>query len=240
MPIRYEGDVSMLVSQRAQTEVLSVKRDGPQRSDSLLPDAGLPIAEPIGEQLIKQLTLALEQAHVSDRALKAILTDAIQMLLGRPENRPGDNAAHPSPCLSGQGLVKWRFGRVERYIREHLHRNITLPELALAAGLSRMHFAKQFKAAMGLRPHEYVLGKRIELAKSLMLNPDVPLVDVAMSSGFQSQSHFTTVFRRLVGETPHRWRCQRTEVPQGVAPDHVLPFGSRAHQSELQRSWPAE
>ena len=121
-------------------------------------------------------------------------------------------------------------------VREHLHRNITLPELALAAGLSRMHFAKQFKAAMGLRPHEYVLGKRIELAKSLMLNPDVPLVDVAMSAGFQSQSHFTTVFRRLVGETPHRWRCARTAVPQGAASDRVVPFSNRVHRSDLERS----
>ena len=228
----------MLVSQRAQIEALSFRRSGPQRSETLLPDEGLPIAGPMDKRLIRHLTLALDKADVSDRALEAILTDAIQMVLGRPENRSGDSAAHPSPCVSGQGLVKWRLGRVERYIREHLHRNITLPELALAAGLSRMHFAKQFKAAMGLRPHEYVLGKRIELAKSLMLNPDVPLVDVAMSSGFQSQSHFTTVFRRLVGETPHRWRCRRTEAPQGVAPNRVVRFSSRAHRSELEHSWP--
>ena len=226
----------MLVSQRAQIEASSFRGYGPQRSETLLPDEGLPITEPMGERLIMQLRLALDKADASDRALKAILTDAIQMIVGRPEAGSADNAAHPSPCVSGQGLVKWRLGRVERYVREHLHRNITLPELALAAGLSRMHFAKQFKAAMGLRPHEYVLGKRIELAKSLMLNAEVPLVDVAMSSGFQSQSHFTTVFRRLVGETPHRWRCRRTEAPQGAAPDRVVPFSSRAHRLELEHS----
>ncbi|WP_262028054.1 helix-turn-helix transcriptional regulator [Microvirga sp. Mcv34] len=182
------------------------------------------------------MTLALEQAHASDCTLKAILADAIQMVLGSSETRSHDNAAHPSTDLGGKGLSKWRLSRVDRYIREHLHRNITLPELALAAGLSRMHFAKQFKAAMGRRPHDYVLGKRIELAKSLMLNPDVPLVDVAMNSGFQSQSHFTTVFRRLVGETPHRWRCARTAVPQGAASDRVVPFSSRDHRSDLERS----
>jgi AraC-like DNA-binding protein len=226
MPIRYEGDVSMLVSPRAQIEVLSVHRDGPQRSEPLLPDAGLTIAGTMTERLIRQLTLALEQADVSDRALKATLTDAIEMVLRRPENRPGDDAVHPSTYLSGKGLAKWRLCRVERYIREHLHRNITLPELALAAGLSRMHFAKQFKAAMGLRPHDYVLGKRIELAKSLMLNPEVTLVDVAMSSGFQSQSHFTTVFKRLVGETPHRWRCKGTGVTRDPIPNRVVPFSS--------------
>jgi AraC family transcriptional regulator len=229
----------MLVSQRTQIETSSFRLYGPQRSEPLLPDEGLPIAGAMGERLIMQLRLALDKADASDRVLKAILTDAIQMVVGRPEAGSAGNAAHLSPCVSGQGLVKWRLGRVERYVREHLHRNITLPELALAAGLSRMHFAKQFKAAMGLRPHEYVLGKRIELAKSLMLNPNVPLVDVAMSSGFQSQSHFTTVFRRLVGETPHRWRCRRTEAPKSAVPDGVLPFSSRAHQSELQRSWPA-
>lgn len=226
----------MLVSQRTQTEALSVQRYEAQRSETLQPEAGLPITGPIGEQLIRQLTLALEQAHVSDCALKAILTDAIQMVLGSSESRSDDNAAHPSTCLGGKGLAKWRLNRVDQYIREHLHRNITLPELALAAGLSRMHFAKQFRAAMGRRPHDYVLGKRIELAKSLMLNPDVPLVDVAMNSGFQSQSHFTTVFRRLVGETPHRWRCARTAVPQGAASDRVVPFSSRDHRSDLERS----
>jgi hypothetical protein len=119
MPIRYEGDVSMLVSQRAQIEALSFRRYGLQRSETLLPDEGPPVAGPMGERLIRQLTLALDKADVSDRALKAILTDAIQMVVGRPEAGSDDSAAHPSPCVSGQGLVKWRLGRVERYIREH-------------------------------------------------------------------------------------------------------------------------
>lgn len=224
MPIRYEGDVPMLVSPRAQIEFFSVQRDGPQRSETNRPDARPSIAGAMTQRLIRQLKLALEQADVSDRVLKATLADAIEMVLAHPENRPDDNAVHPSTSPSGKGLPKWRLGRVERYIREHLHRNITLPELALAAGLSRMHFAKQFKAAMGLRPHDYVLRKRIELAKSLMLNPEVTLVDVAMSSGFQSQSHFTTVFKRLVGETPHRWRCKGSGFAQDPIPNRVVPF----------------
>jgi AraC family transcriptional regulator len=61
-------------------------------------------------------------------------------------------------------------------------------------------------AATGTRPHDYVLRRRIERAQDLLRNSETGLVDIALGVGFQSQSHFTTVFKRFVGETPHRWR----------------------------------
>jgi AraC-like DNA-binding protein len=69
-----------------------------------------------------------------------------------------------------------------------------------------MHFAAQFRAATGVRPHDYVLERRIDRARTLLREEDMPLVEVALSVGFQTQAHFTTVFRRLVGEAPGRWR----------------------------------
>jgi len=70
-----------------------------------------------------------------------------------------------------------------------------------------MHFAAQFRAATGLRPHEFVLRRRIERAQSLLLQSRLTSLDIALSTGFRSQAHFTTVFKRLVGETPARWRA---------------------------------
>jgi AraC family transcriptional regulator len=69
-----------------------------------------------------------------------------------------------------------------------------------------MHFAAQFRAAMGIRPREYILRRRIERAQGLLRDSERPLVDVALSVGFQTQAHFTTVFRRFTDETPLRWR----------------------------------
>jgi AraC family transcriptional regulator len=69
-----------------------------------------------------------------------------------------------------------------------------------------MHFAAQFKAATGMRPHQYLLKRRIERAEELLKQSGISLVDVALTVGFQTQAHFTTVFKRFAGDTPHQWR----------------------------------
>jgi transcriptional regulator GlxA family with amidase domain len=107
---------------------------------------------------------------------------------------------------SRPGLLKWRLKRVLDYIEANLSEPMTLPNLAAAAGLSRMHFASQFRAATGLRPHDFVIRRRIERAQELLRDPASPLVEVALSVGFQTQAHFTTVFRAMVMETAGRWR----------------------------------
>ena len=103
-------------------------------------------------------------------------------------------------------LAKWRLKKAADYVEAHLDESIRLADLAGAVGLTRMHFAAQFRAATGLRPHEFMLRKRVDRAKTLLSTSNAPLVDVALSVGFQTQAHFTTVFKRFAGETPLRWR----------------------------------
>jgi AraC-like DNA-binding protein len=110
-------------------------------------------------------------------------------------------------------LQKWRLKRVVEYVDGHLGRRITLADMAAAAGLTRMHFAAQFRAATGLRPHHYVLQRRVERAQELLRDPRMALVEVALNVGFQTQAHFTTVFKRFAGATPHRWRRLAPERP---------------------------
>jgi AraC-like DNA-binding protein len=99
-------------------------------------------------------------------------------------------------------------------IEAQLDETLTLADLAACSGLSRMHFAAQFRAATGLRPHEYIIRKRLERAQVLLRETPMPLVHVALSVGFQTQAHFTTVFRRYFNETPGRWRqVHRTQGP---------------------------
>ena len=104
------------------------------------------------------------------------------------------------------GLAKWRHRRVVDFVEANLADPIRLPDLARAAGLSRMHFAAQFRASTGVRPHEFVTRRRIEHSQDLLRNSSLPLAQVALDVGFQSQAHFTTVFRDYVQETPGRWR----------------------------------
>jgi AraC-like DNA-binding protein len=103
-------------------------------------------------------------------------------------------------------LAPWRLRRATDYIEAHLGEKMSLADVASASGLSRMHFAALFRASTGLRPLKYVQRRRIEHAQASLANSDIPVVDIALSVGFQSQAHFSTVFKRLVGESPVRWR----------------------------------
>lgn len=135
-------------------------------------------------------------------ALHAALLQQLQSLKGAAEDR----VRCPQP------LPKWRLERVCRYIDSHIDQPISLPYMADVAGISRMHFASQFRVATGLRPHDYLLRRRIAVAKSLLADPERPIVDIAFSVGFRSQSHFTTVFKHHLGVPPNRWRRQQRDI----------------------------
>jgi AraC family transcriptional regulator len=79
--------------------------------------------------------------------------------------------------------------------------------MAAVARLSPYHFARQFRAATGLPPHQYVIARRVERAKQFLQGGgDLSLAQVAARAGFSSQSHFSLHFRRLVGVTPGQFR----------------------------------
>ncbi|QTL04371.1 helix-turn-helix transcriptional regulator [Aquabacter sp. L1I39] len=153
------------------------------------------------------LATALLAALSRDPATADLYADAICATLAArcAERPPAEAKARRRPC--GQ-LPKWRLKRVMDYVDAHLDAPITLADMAAAARLTRMHFAAQFRAATGLRPHDYLQRQRIARAK-ILLEEDMPLVEVAVSVGFQTHAHFTTVFGRLVGEPPSRWRQAR-------------------------------
>ncbi|GAC1510468.1 MAG: AraC family transcriptional regulator [Ktedonobacteraceae bacterium] len=92
--------------------------------------------------------------------------------------------------------------RVTEYIHDNLHHQLTLAELSFIANMSAYHFARTFKQATGLAPHQYVLRTRIECAKGLLLQGRLPISEIATRVGFFDQSHFTRYFKRVVGVTP--------------------------------------
>ena len=90
-----------------------------------------------------------------------------------PVNRKSVKTTDSAP------LQLWRLQRVVVYIEAHLADHVTLLELSEAAGFSPMHFAGQFRTATGMRPHDYVLRRKVEEAQLLLLTSDMPIVDVA-------------------------------------------------------------
>lgn len=122
------------------------------------------------------------------------------------------------PQTKISALAKWRIRRVEEYVKLNLQRPISLMDLANVAGLSRMHFAAQFRVATGYRPHEYLTHQRIDNAKSSLSQTDNPIAEIALDAGYSSQAYFSTVFKRVTGQTPARWRStHRHEMQPALA-----------------------
>jgi len=163
------------------------------------------------DPLIERLSDALAAAERGCDQHSRIYADAVQLaivvrLLGQqsaPSAEPVEKAGNGRHI---RALQKWRLRRVLEHIEVHLSDKITLADLAAVAGLSRMHFASQFRAAMGQRPHEYLLRQRIRRADQLLRRSTMPIVEIALTVGFQTQAHFTTVFKRFMGHTPCGWR----------------------------------
>jgi AraC family transcriptional regulator len=103
-------------------------------------------------------------------------------------------------------LPRERLRAVVEYIEEHLGASPTLGQMAAVARLSPYHFARQFKAATGLPPHEYVIARRVERARQFLQGGDLTLAEVAARAGFSDQSQFSRHFKRLVGVTPGQFR----------------------------------
>lgn len=106
-------------------------------------------------------------------------------------------------------LPAWRYRRVVNLVNERMGENVSLADMAAATGLSPMHFAAQFKATVGVTPHQYVLLQRIEEAKIQLGRSGATILDIALSVGFQTQAHFATVFKRIEQTTPSQWRKNR-------------------------------
>jgi AraC family transcriptional regulator len=103
-------------------------------------------------------------------------------------------------------LDRRRLTRVLDYIDANLEGDLTLARLASIACLSRFHFSRAFKAAVGRSPHRYVSAKRLELAKQLLEQGDQPLAHIALTLKFSSQANFTRAFREATAQTPARYR----------------------------------
>jgi AraC family transcriptional regulator len=115
----------------------------------------------------------------------------------------------------GGALARWRLKRAIDFVEARLDKPVSLADMASSAGLTRMHFAAQFRAATGLRPHEYLLRRRVERAQEMLNGTGMSLVDVARSVGFQTQAHFTSVFKRYAGQPPRVWRESRAFPASG-------------------------
>jgi AraC family transcriptional regulator len=141
----------------------------------------------------------------------ALFIDYVALAFHAHVMRTYGNAAVTDDLTSG-GLSPWQLRRVLDFLSAHLSDDPTVAELARECGLSSGYFSRAFRQTTGVTPHQWLIRKRVERARQLLLGNGLELADIALVCGFVDQSHFTRVFAKFEGDSPGRWR-QRQSRP---------------------------
>jgi AraC family transcriptional regulator len=186
----------------------SLLRESYEHAKGRPPDTEIVLSDfaVLTDTAVERLVQALVYANNHDAEFGRVYLDGVGLAIA---SRLIAMHLHPRGNSGAGGvLAKWRLKRVCDYVDASLGGPISLHDLANAAGLTRMHFAAQFQARTGFSPHQYTLRRRVARTQDLLLNPELSIARVALDVGFQTQAHFTVVFKKIVGETPNRWRQQ--------------------------------
>lgn len=171
-------------------ELLVGSRDAPaQFADALVGTAAL---ELVGE---------LQKAHGADAGFMERLAGVMIEQVFRAIVTPGTRGINPRHV---------HFSRLQAVLN-HIHANIagdlSASRLAARADVSLAHFGRIFREAMGVPPHHYVQAARLDLARKLLTQSNLPISRIAQECGFSSQSHLTASFRAAHSTTPARYRA---------------------------------
>jgi AraC family transcriptional regulator len=96
--------------------------------------------------------------------------------------------------------------KVTSYMREHLHEDVSLDDLAAQANLSKFHLLRMFKASTGFTPHRYLVDLRMRKAAELLRSTRQSVLRVAIECGYSSPGQFAAAFRRVHGVSPGVYR----------------------------------
>lgn len=163
----------------------------------------LEVSDPLLRHIALVLQVALEGKSEAEQLYAQSLTDALAVHFLQ---RYG--AEEHGPRAVNGGLSPYKLQRTTVYIQDHLDQDLSLITLAAVAQTSLGHFKRLFKRATGLSPHQYVLQCRMEHARRLLTESDLPLVEIALQVGCADQSHFSALFLMHVTLTPKAYRDQ--------------------------------
>lgn len=191
-------DFLLLELSRASLEAIAQEADMPTVS-ALETITAQP--DPVLANLARALIPALEHPEEAstlfvDQLTAAIGTHVVQQY--------GDRSL--AKTSKPRRLSRLQENTAKSMILGNLQGAVSVGELAQACNLSRGYFIHAFRETTGMTPYQWLLRERISRARTLLLESNASLSEVAIARGFSDQSHFTRVFSTVVGVTPGTWR----------------------------------
>ena len=165
--------------------------------------------------LMEQLALALQAAArhddgagdglYADHVIRLMALHLVKNHAARLVHR-GQMVPVAAPAPAARARRSDRMQHVRDLIESALDEDLSLERLAAEAGIGTHAFSAAFVRAHGLPPHRYVVERRIQRAQRLLRDSDLPVAAIAVQTGFSSQSHLASVFKRTVGLTPRQYQ----------------------------------
>jgi AraC family transcriptional regulator len=163
----------------------------------------LGVVDPLMEQLVLALDGALEQWEPSGRTY---VDQVGAMLAAQLARRHATRRYIPGSTITAShrraGLTDRQLAGVQELLEARLAEPIPLGDMAAIVGLSVSQFARQFKARVGIAPHQYLLQLRVDAAQRMLAESRTPIAEVAARCGFSHQEHLTRVVQTRLGATP--------------------------------------
>lgn len=161
------------------------------------------------DPLLTQIGLALQQELRAPTVAGKLYAETAAQMIAVHLLRYHAQFPHPLKEET-QRLTQYQLQRVREYVQHHLDQDLSLAELARQSGFSAFHFARLFRQATGESPHQYVMSRRIEIAQRLLKETDLPVSQIALMTGFSSQSHFTRTLTKYLGQPPRQYRLKHS------------------------------
>jgi AraC family transcriptional regulator len=162
---------------------------------------GLEPRHQLRDPQIEHIAWALDAERKSAHPAGALYADSLGLALALHLLRSFGTLATPRRGLSPQ-----QHKRVVDYIEDHIDRDLSMATLASVAQVSASHLKNAFRRSTGLSVHEYVVQRRVERAKLLLMQGELPASEIALEAGFSHQSHMARCMRRVLGITPSALR----------------------------------
>jgi AraC family transcriptional regulator len=156
----------------------------------------------VAATLLKLLFEAPDLQDSSATLFAEQVLDLVCLQLIRVHSAP---AARTDTIPKG-GLTRRQLRLVTSYMLERIDEEITLIELAGLLNLSRFHFCRAFRNTTGLAPHAWLTRQRMQRARALIANSNLPIASIAVAVGFTTPSAFAAAFRKAFGKSPTQLR----------------------------------